>query len=62
MRITYGNGETEDVPVPRNLSGGQETPPIDLRGRDRYIERIEMQYRSRFNLKGDAVVEIYGLH
>lgn len=62
MRINYSNGEAEDVPVPRDLAGGQETPPIDLRGRERFIESIEMRYRSRPNLKGDATVELYGLH
>lgn len=62
MRINYANGESEDVPVPRDLAGGQETPPIDLRGRDRFIESIEMRYKSRPNLKGDATVELYGLH
>ncbi|MFM9940338.1 MAG: hypothetical protein ACKVP7_12685 [Hyphomicrobiaceae bacterium] len=62
MRITYSNGESEDVSVPRDLAGGQETPPIDLRGRERFIESIEMRYKSRFNLKGDATVELYGLH
>ena len=62
MRVNYSNGESEDLPVPRDLRGGQETPPIDLRGRDRYIETIELQYRTRFNLKGDATVEVHGLH
>lgn len=62
MRVTYGNGETEDVPVPRALRGGQETPPIDLRGRERFIEQIELGYRTRLNFKGEATVEVYGLH
>lgn len=62
MRINYANGEAEDVPLQRDLAGGQETPPIDLRGRERFIESIEMRYRSRPNLKGDATVELYGLH
>lgn len=62
MRITYGNGQSEDVPVPRQLSGGQETPPIDLKGRERYIETIELTYRTKFNFKGEATVEVYGLH
>lgn len=62
MRITYASGESEEVPVPRDLSGGEETPPIQLRGRERFIESIEMRYRSKPNLKGDATVEIYGMH
>ena len=62
VRIIYGNGETEDVQAPRELFGGQESAPIDLRGRERFIERIELSYRTKLNFKGDAIVEIYGLH
>ena len=60
LRITFANGETEDVRVPRELSGGQESAPIELRGRERFIERIELNYRTKLNFKGDAVVEVYG--
>lgn len=62
MRVTYGNGETEDVPVRANLRPGQETPPLDLRGRERFIEQVEMRYKTQLNLGGNATVELYGLH
>mgnify|MGYP001005086127 CR=1 FL=1 len=62
LRVTYGNGETEELPVNRELRGGEASAPLDLRGRERYIESIAINYRSRFNLAGEAVVEVWGLH
>lgn len=62
MRIIYGNGEAEDVPVVRELRGGQESPAIDLKGRERFIEQIELSYKTKLNIGGDAIVEVYGLH
>ena len=62
MRIVFANGETEDVPVPRELRGGEESPPIQLRGRERFIEQIVLSYRTKLNIGGDAIVEVYGLH
>ncbi len=62
MHVTYGNGESEDVQVPRSLRGGQETPAIDLRGRERFIENIELRYRTKPNFGGSATVEVHGLH
>lgn len=62
MRVVYGNGESEDVPVSGSLRGGQETPAIDLRGRERFIEHIVLRYRTKLNFKGNATVEVHGLH
>jgi hypothetical protein len=61
LRITYSNGETEDVPFSGELAPGQSTPPLDLRGRDRFIERIQLRYRTKFNFQGDGFVEVWGL-
>lgn len=61
MRITYGNGEVEQVPVGGELGDGQSTPPLDLRGRGRYIDRIELRYRPKLNLKGSGIVQVWGL-
>lgn len=61
LRITYGNGETENVPIRAELRDGQSTEPIDLKGRGRFIQRIEMSYRTKLNFKGEGVVEVWGL-
>ena len=56
LRIVYGNGETEDLSFNRPLRGGEETRPIDLRGRFRFIDRIELTYdRERGVLRGPLV-------
>lgn len=60
MKVTYGNGSTEMVPVSGKLDAGQSTQPFDLQGRTRFIDRIDLRYRSQFSLKGDGVVEIWG--
>ncbi len=61
LRIVYGNGETEAVPIGRELREGQSTEPIDLKGRGRFIQRIEIDYRSKLTFKGEGVVEVWGL-
>jgi hypothetical protein len=60
-RVVYGNGETEDLPVSGTLKSGQSTQPIDLKGRGRFIERVELKYRSKLTLKGQGIIELWGL-
>lgn len=60
MRITYENGTSEDVPVYGTLRAGQTTQAFDLKGRRRYINRVDVRYRTKFNLGGDGVVEVWG--
>jgi len=36
------------------------TAPLDLKGRDRYIDRIEMVYRAKPSFKGSARVCVSG--
>lgn len=60
MRIVYGNGQTENVPFSGELTSGQSTPPLNLTGRQRYIDRIEVKYRTRLNFKGEGTVEVWG--
>ncbi len=59
----YGNGEAENVPVSAQLKEGQTTPPFDLKGwwSGRYIDRIELKYRSKLTLKGQGTIEAWGL-
>ena len=61
LRIVYGNGEVEDLPINMELREGQSTEPIDLKGRGRFIQRIELNYRSKLTFKGEGVVEVWGL-
>jgi hypothetical protein len=46
LRVIYANGEPDNIPVRRLLVSGERTRPLDLRGRERTLDRIEMVYRS----------------
>jgi len=66
IRVIYGNGEPEDVPLTGTLADGklrvdEESDPIDLAGRERFIDRVEIVHRSKFSLKGAGVIELWGL-
>jgi hypothetical protein len=59
IRVVYINGYGEHFPVDRLIRQG-ELLPIDLRGERSYLGRIELTYRARPNLRGQAVVTVYG--
>jgi hypothetical protein len=63
VRVVYANGEAEDVPVSAQLKEGQTTPPFNLKGwwSGRFIDRIELKYRSKLTLKGQGTIEAWGL-
>ncbi len=66
IRVVYGNGEAEDVPLTGTLADGklrvdEESDPIDLAGRERFIDRIEIVHLSKFSLKGAGTIELWGL-
>src|SRR3954447_22124023 len=56
LRVVYANGEPDNLPVNAELRPGVATAPLDLRGRERAIDRVEMVYRSELNFKGRARV------
>lgn len=62
MTVVFRNGERQAFRVDGVIQDGQRTRPIDLRGGDRVIDRIEFVYRSVGRRWRDdrAVVEIYG--
>ncbi len=61
LTITYGDGSTEEVPLFTRLSSGETSEPIDLKGNRRSIRQIGIKYRSRFSLRGEGRVEVWGL-
>ncbi len=61
MRITYGNGATEDVGLTGTLPAGATSQPFDLKGRERFIKHIEFRYRTRLNFKGSGRIQLWGL-
>lgn len=61
LKIIYANGEPDDIPVRHIIRKGERTRALDLRGRERAIDRVEMVYRTVPNFKGLANVCVEGL-
>lgn len=67
MRIVYGNGEEEVIPVKTTVAANSTFGPVDLKGGNRVIKEIRARYRSaivdaKAVGRGAAVVEIWGQH
>jgi len=60
--VQYLNGEMDRIPMPNFLRQGTVTPPLDLRGDRRVIQRIDLGYRAVPNHRGQAQVCVSGLH
>jgi hypothetical protein len=54
LKVVYANGEADDIPVRARIREGGASGPLDLRGRDRAIDRIEMIYARVPNWRGRA--------
>ena len=61
LKVVYGNGAPDDIPVRSEIRDGGQTRALDLKGRDRVIDRVEMVYRAKPNFKGSAKVCVFGL-
>ena len=61
VRVVYTNGQPDDLPTRHFLRQGGHTPPMDLKGWERSIDRVDMQYRTVPNFKGLATVCVEGL-
>jgi hypothetical protein len=61
LKVIYANGTPDDIPVRSVIRQGQYTRPLDLRGWERAIDRVEMIYRTIPNFKGQATVCVEGL-
>jgi hypothetical protein len=60
LKVIYANGAPDDIPVRSEIRDGGFSGPLDLKGRDRAIQRIEMVYRAKPSLKGSAMVCVSG--
>jgi hypothetical protein len=60
LKVVYGNGRVDDIPIRSEIRAGGQTRVIDLKGNDRIIRRVELVYRSRPSFRGQAVVELWG--
>jgi hypothetical protein len=61
LKVIYANGAPDDIPVRAMIRQGTRTRPLDLRGRERAIDQIDMVYRKPLNFRGLATVCVEGL-
>jgi hypothetical protein len=61
LTVIYANGSPDTLPIRSLVRQGDHTRPLDLRGRGRSINRIEMTYVTIPNFKGQARVCAEGL-
>lgn len=52
LKVIYGNGRPDDIRVRSVLGEDKKTRPLDLEGRQRFIDRIELT--SKINRRGDG--------
>jgi hypothetical protein len=61
VTVVYSNGEPDDLPTRHFLRRGGYTPPMDLKGWERRIDRVDMYYKTVPSLRGEATVCVEGL-
>jgi hypothetical protein len=61
LEVVYANGVPDELDVRRVIRRGDRTGPLELRGRDRTLQRIAMVYRQRGDDRGRATVCAEGL-
>jgi hypothetical protein len=60
LKSFFNRGAPQDVPVRDKIRAGGSTRAIDLKGDDRFIDRIEIVYKSRPSFRGTATVAVMG--
>ena len=61
LRVVYVNGQADDLVVRAVIPEGAETRPIDLSGRHRGIDYIDLRYLPQISFGGRATVCVSGL-
>jgi hypothetical protein len=62
LKVIYANGSSDDIRVRSEINQGDRTRPLDLRGRDRAIERIQIVSKKdrQGPGRGHAEICVYG--
>jgi len=60
LKVVYGNGKADDIPVKARIGEGKTSGALDLKGADRAIDRIEMIYTRVPNARGRARICVEG--
>jgi hypothetical protein len=61
LKVIYSKGSPDEIRVRSQIREGGETRSLDLKSRERSIDRIEMIYRSKPSFRGKAKVCVLGL-
>ena len=61
LRVTYSNGQIEDLPIFQELLDGQSTRDINLGRINRQVRRVDVRYRTKLNFRGEGLVELWGM-
>lgn len=61
LKVIYANGAPDSIDVKSEIKEGGQSGPLDLKGRDRAIDRVELVYRAKPNFSGSAKVCVQGL-
>lgn len=62
IKVHYRNGGVEDIKTRINIPAGGESRVIDLRGRNRVIEKVVFRYETKGNNDRRSKVLLYGRH
>ena len=60
LKVRYGNGADDDIPVRLLIPQGGQTRIIDLRYHDRFIRHVRFSYGKFPNGRGSTYVELFG--
>jgi hypothetical protein len=61
LKVIYANGAPDDIKVRSEIRDGGQSGPLDLKGRDRAIDSVDLTYRAKPSFKGSAKVCVSGL-
>jgi hypothetical protein len=61
LTVNYAKGASDELRVRSEIREGGETRALDLKGRERAIDSIQLLYRAKPNFKGKAKVCVVGL-
>ena len=59
VRVVFGNGDVQDVPIRETIPQGDTTRAIDLMGNNRIISSVILTYRRPVG-GGAVIIEVYG--
>jgi hypothetical protein len=61
LKVVYaGGGAPDDIRVRSEIREGGQSGPLDLKGRERAIDRVELVYRAKPSFRGTARVCVSG--